>query len=280
MTSTCRNEHARTVTGFGDEWSRFDQTGAGADELQRTFEKYFAVFPWESLPQDARGIDVGCGSGRWAKLAAERVGWLHCVDASEQALAVARSNLRDSPNVTLTQASVGLLPFDDSAFDFGYSLGVLHHVPDTLAGMRECVRVLRPGAPFLVYLYYSLENRPAWYRRVWQASDVLRRIVSRMPQGVRHTIADIAAAAVYYPLARGALLGERLGFDVSTIPLASYRQHTFYIMRNDALDRLGTSLEQRFSRLEVQQMMNAAGLSDVRFHEGVPFWCAVGFKVP
>lgn len=274
------NEHEQTIAGFGDEWSRFDQSGAGAEELERTFEKYFAVFPWDRLPQGARGIDVGCGSGRWARLAAPRVGWLHCVDASDDALAVATRNLSQQRNVTLLRASVGQLPFDDSTFDFGYSLGVLHHVPDTLAGMRESVRVLKPGAPFLVYLYYALDNRPAWYRGLWKASDAIRRVVSRMPHGMRHAVADVVAAGVYWPLARAALVGGQLGLDVSSIPLAAYRQHSFYIMRNDALDRLGTPLEQRFSRVEVEDMMQAVGLRDIRFHEGVPFWCAVGFKKP
>jgi 2-polyprenyl-3-methyl-5-hydroxy-6-metoxy-1,4-benzoquinol methylase len=32
-------------------------------------------------------------------------------------------------------------------------LGVLHHIPDTAAAMRDCVRKLKLGAPFLFYLY-------------------------------------------------------------------------------------------------------------------------------
>jgi ubiquinone/menaquinone biosynthesis C-methylase UbiE len=272
------NEDHATVAGFGDEWARFDQSGAEATELQRHFDSYFAVFPWQDLPERSRGIDVGCGSGRWARLCAGRVGWLECVDASEQALAVARRNLSDRANVSFTHASVGKLPFENSHFDFGYSLGVLHHVPDTLAGLRECVRVLKPGAPFLLYLYYALDNRPTWYQALWKASNAVRQVVSRLPQALRHTVADATAAGIYWPLARAALLGERLGLDVSSVPLAAYRRNTFYIMRNDALDRLGTPLEQRFSRREIQVMMEAAGLTGIRFHDGVPFWCAIGYK--
>jgi ubiquinone/menaquinone biosynthesis C-methylase UbiE len=273
-----QNEHQETIAGFGDEWSRFDQSGAQAGELERTFDKYFAVFPWDALPEGARGIDVGCGTGRWARLVAPRVGQLDCVDASEQALAVAARNLSEAKNVSLTHASVGRLPFEAGTFDFGYSLGVLHHVPNTQAAIQECVRVLKPGAPFLVYLYYALDNRPAWFRAAWKASDVLRRVVSRMPHGMRHVVADAVATGVYWPLARSAKLGEKLGLDVSGLPLSAYRDHGLYIMRNDALDRLGTPLEQRFSRVEIETMMRGAGLKEIRFHEGVPFWCAVGIK--
>jgi 2-polyprenyl-3-methyl-5-hydroxy-6-metoxy-1,4-benzoquinol methylase len=43
--------------------------------------------------------------------------------------------------------------------DFGYSLGVLHHIPDAQKALSDCVKKLKLGAPFLVYLYYSFDNR-------------------------------------------------------------------------------------------------------------------------
>jgi ubiquinone/menaquinone biosynthesis C-methylase UbiE len=272
------NLDAQTVDGFGEEWARFDQSGASAEELKDAFEKYFSEFPWDRLPRGARGIDVGCGTGRWARLVAPRVGSLTCIDASEKALAVAQKNLSPFANVDFKVADVGQLPFGDSELDFGYSLGVLHHVPDTLAGIRECVRVLKPGAPFLLYLYYALDNRPSWYRGLWRASDAVRKVVSRLPQPARLAAAEVAAATLYWPLARTALLGERMGLDVKAVPLAFYRHHSFYIMRNDALDRFGTRLEQRFTRAQIEQMMTAAGLVDLHFREGTPYWCAVGYK--
>jgi hypothetical protein len=68
-----KNLDQKTVEGFGDEWSRFDQTGMSDEDTQRVFESYFAVFPWAKLPKDAVGFDLGCGSGRWAKLVAQRL---------------------------------------------------------------------------------------------------------------------------------------------------------------------------------------------------------------
>ena len=61
------------VSDFGAEWARFDQTGMDDAETQALFDRYFAVFPWDSLPKDAAGFDLGCGSGRWARLAARRL---------------------------------------------------------------------------------------------------------------------------------------------------------------------------------------------------------------
>jgi hypothetical protein len=86
------------------------------------------------------------------------------------------------------------------------------------------------------------------------------------------------AAAVYWPLSRAAGLAKAAGRDVSRWPLSFYADRSFYVMRTDALDRFGTSLEQRFTRIQVQEMMTAAGLKDIQFSEQAPFWCAVGHR--
>jgi SAM-dependent methyltransferase len=162
--------------------------------------------------------------------------------------------------------------------DFGYSLGVLHHVPDTEAGLRACVNVLKPGAPFLLYLYYAFDNRPWWFRLLWRISDVGRQFISRSPVGLRYAISQMIAGIVYYPLARLSLLLERFGVNVDCIPLSSYRSQSFYVMRTDTLDRFGTKLEQRFTAAQIRRMMERAGLERITFSDSVPFWCAVGFK--
>jgi ubiquinone/menaquinone biosynthesis C-methylase UbiE len=264
--------------GFGYEWTRFDQASLDPLEKQRIFEEYFAIFPWQELPPDAVGADFGCGSGRWASVVAARVGHLYCIDASVDALNVAKRNLREHANCTFVAASVGRLELLPQGLDFGYSLGVLHHVPDTLAGLRSCVATLKPGAPFLIYLYYRFDHRPVWFRLLWVASDLLRRFVSKLPYGARFAASETLAALVYWPLARTAKLLEHLGASVGGFPLSYYRDKSFYVMRTDALDRFGTRLEQRFTRAEIEKMMLAAGLRDIRFRDPAPFWCAVGRK--
>lgn len=149
-----------TVEGFGQEWAAFNQSALDEADLHGIFNQYFAVFPWDELPADACGIDVGCGSGRWAQFVAPRVGKLLCIDASEQAVEVARRMLHEHENVEVRQGAAGALPVDDESLDFGYSLGVLHHTPNPAAAMLDCVRALKPGAPFLTYLYYAFDNRP------------------------------------------------------------------------------------------------------------------------
>jgi ubiquinone/menaquinone biosynthesis C-methylase UbiE len=272
------NVDPRTVAGFGDEWTEYDQLSLSPAEQEAMFDRYFRIFPFDRLPKNAEGFDAGCGSGRWAELVLPRVGMLHCVDPSEPALAVARRRLNGLPGARFHLASAADMPLRDSSQDFGYSLGVLHHVPDTRLALEMCVRKLKRGAPFLLYLYYSLDNKPAWYRRTWLVSDQMRRLISRMPFVVRKNVTNVIAALIYFPAARFAKLVERAGGNVGNLPLSSYRNWSFYTMRTDALDRFGTRLERRFSRAEIAEMMASAGLSDIRFSETSPYWVACGIK--
>ena len=57
-----------------------------------------------------------------------------------------------------------------------------------------------------------------------------------------------------------------------------YEDKSFYTMRTDALDRFGTKTEKRFSKVEIEKMMNNAGLEDIVFNDDEPFWCAVGTR--
>ena len=273
-----QNIDKATVEGFGEEWAAFDQTAMSHEEWQHHFDGYFSLLEFSRLPAKAEGFDLGCGSGRWAAGVVPKVGKLHCIDPAAAALDVARRRLKDSTNVQFHLADAAAIPLADGSQDFGYSLGVLHHIPDTAQALRDAVTKLKPGAPFLTYLYYAFDQRPAWFRATWKASDTVRRGISKLPIGPRKAITSMIAAPVYWPAAKVATVVDRLGGNVDAIPLSSYRKYSFYTMRTDALDRFGTRLEQRFSKAQIQAMMEAAGLEDVRFRDGVPYWVAIGTK--
>src|SRR5204863_9924226 len=104
--------------------------------------------------------------------------------------------------------------------------------------------------------------------------------ISRLPFPARKAVTTIIAAGVYWPLARTALALEKAGANVSNLPLSEYRYRGFYSMRTDALDRFGTRLEQRFSKSEIEAMMQGCGLRNIRFRQAPPFWVACGLKAP
>ena len=272
-----KNIDKATVDSFGDEWGRFNQADLSSKEAQEIFDQYFSIFPWQSLPQNAEGFDLGCGSGRWAKIMVKKVGHLHCIDPSN-AIEVAKELLSDVSNASFYKKSVDEFSLPINSQDFGYSLGVLHHVPDTAGAVKVCASLLEPGAPFLMYLYYALENKSFFYKFLWRCSDFLRKIICRLPSGPKHLITDFIAVIIYFPLAKGSLIIEKLGLSISSIPLSFYRNCSFYTMRTDSRDRFGTPLEQRFTKEEIYELMEGAGFKNIIFNSSEPRWCVLGIK--
>lgn len=273
-----QNIDQKTIDGFGFEWRTFDQSSLSKEDVARVSADYLRLLPWDVLPSDAVGFDAGCGSGRWAKIVASKVGTLHCIDASIEALEVARRNLVGVPNCIFHHTTVDQIPFPDETADFGYSLGVLHHLPNTEMGIRSCVQKIKKGGPFLLYIYYAFDNRALWYRTLWKLSDVIRRGICRLPYLSRYLITQTIAVLLYWPLARFARLIESAGLNVASFPLAGYRNLTFYTMRTDAFDRFATRVEHRFTAREIREMMVRAGLERIEFSDAIPYWCAVGYR--
>jgi len=147
--------------------------------------------------------------------------------------------------------------------------------------MADAISKLKNNGTFLVYLYYSLDNRGVLFSSLFKLSNVIRNIVYRMPQNLKAVVCDIIAIIVYLPFVGTAKLFKSI-FRKSEfwkkIPLSSYHNKSIGVIRNDALDRFGTPLEQRFSRNEIQSMMSSCGLKHIKFSEKAPFWVAAGIK--
>lgn len=103
-------------------------------------------------PPLSRGLEVGCGLGRGARIAAKRLGIRKLVafdleDALVRRAASARSGGPDRSVVFLT-ADGQDLPFGSALFDAVIDFGIIHHVLDWRRCLREIERVLRPGGYF------------------------------------------------------------------------------------------------------------------------------------
>ena len=162
--------------------------------------------------------------------------------------------------------------------DFGYCLGVLHHVPDTQKAINKCVNLLKSNSPLLVYIYYSFDNRPYWVKIIWYLSNILRFFISKLPRLIKNALADLIALFIYIPLSRLYLLLKKINIRAENFPLSFYSDLSFYTIRTDSRDRFGTPLEKRFSKKEINTMMTKAGLKKIKFLNKAPYWVALGFK--
>lgn len=276
ITGGDNNIDEKTVQSFGNEWDRFNDFSEM--EIDYIGNEYFDIVSDKHISNRSLVLDVGCGSGRWTKFIAPKVGFVEAIDPSSAVIQAAKMNA-GAGNVRITQASVEHIPFPDNSFDLVFSLGVLHHIPDTQSAMNACVRKVRQDGHFLVYLYYDLDNRGILFRTVFRLTNIVRMLISKMPDKIKEFTCDIIAAMVYWPLAKFSKLLKSLDFSFyKKIPLSYYSDKSFYIMRNDSLDRFGTPLEQRFTKEQIHQMMTKAGLTDIQFSNNAPFWHAIGKK--
>ena len=274
-----KNINAKLVSDFGTEWTKFDQSSLSKEELNKIWNDYFSVFPWDKVSKNQSiGADIGCGTGRWAEFVLPNVKKLHLVDPSIAAIGIARKKLQKFNNIEFHEVGVDSLPFEDNSLDFAYSLGVLHHVPDINTAFLDISKKLKKGAPFLIYLYYSMENKPIWFVAIWKVSDYVRKFIIKFPYSIRFISSQVIALIIYFPIV---LLGRTLN-KMSILPknwpLYYYIDKSFYIIRNDSLDRFATTLENRYNRSDIEKLFSNNGFVDIKFSDKEPFWCASGIK--
>ncbi|MDG2227238.1 MAG: class I SAM-dependent methyltransferase [Flavobacteriales bacterium] len=274
-----QNIDVDTVNSFGEEWTKF--SSFSDEEIKNAGDQYFDIVTEEICNSSSVALDMGCGTGRWSKYLADKVKFIEAIDPSKAVLSASHLT-KDLKNVRVTQAGVDSIPFADESFDFAMGVGVYHHIPDTQKAVRDTVRKIKKGGYLLIYLYYSLDNRGAGYKFLFKMSTIIRKIVSSMPNRLKKITCDFIAFFVYMPcvlLARLFKILSPKGRTWKKIPLSYYHDKSWNIIKNDALDRFGTPLEQRFSKKELIEILESCGMEDVVVSDGLPYWHAVSRKM-
>jgi ubiquinone/menaquinone biosynthesis C-methylase UbiE len=272
------NLDKEVVKSFGEEWAKFNSFTD--NDIANIGERYFDIIDRTIINENTYMIDIGCGSGRWSKYLSDRVGFIEAIDPSE-AIIAANNLLKSEKNIRLSKASIDNLPFDDETFDFGMSIGVLHHIPNTPKALCDCVKKIKIGGFFYIYLYYNLDNKGLISKWLFNIITLIRIIVSRLPSVIKKFVCDILALTFYMPIIMLGRIIKIIGFNsiAQKLPLNAYQETSFFIIRNDSLDRFGTKLEQRFSKKQIIEMMENANLTDIKVSDNLPYWHAVGKRI-
>jgi len=157
-----------------------------------------------------RVLDVGCGTGATMDHL-KRYGLPHGIDLSELPLRFSR---RRGHQRTL-RASVTELPFDSESFDLVTALDVIEHLDDDAQGLSEIRRVLKPGAPVVIFVpaFQSLwgpNDVQSGHRRRYRLNQ-LRSVVEGA--GLRVERVSYANIAMFIPIWLGRKILTLLGRD-------------------------------------------------------------------
>ena len=260
----------RTQASFGYEWTHFNDWRASGEI---NFNDYFQQLDLTTLGSSLV-LDAGCGMGRHARQIAGVARHIVAVDFSA-AIDQAARNTAECGNVDCLQADLLALPLADAAFDFVYSLGVLHHLEDTKGALAALVRTLRPGGRLRIYLYWK---RHGWSGQLLRLVTWSRKASTRLPFPLLRALCFGLSLVLLVAIVIPFRLLTKLGVHAhESWPLFVYSKYPFRVLFNDQFDRFSAPIEKRYDADEVRDLLREIGLERIEVRSCVG-WIADGVK--
>jgi SAM-dependent methyltransferase/uncharacterized protein YbaR (Trm112 family) len=277
--STVSGKDAKMVEvalSFGFEWQHFP-------EMYKEWEKQFLDYMHPHGPEFFRGkrvLDAGCGNGRWAYYATKYGAEVWAIDLGP-AVEVAKQNTDSVGDIHVVQADLHNPPFAPESFDFIYSLGVLHHLPDPEPAFRNLLRFLKPSGEIQIYLYWQPEQHQAIKRLLLLGVKAARSVTTRLPRSAVYALAYPSAIAAFmffvWPY-RFLKRVPRFRASAEKLPMKQYASLPFRVCVNDQLDRWSAPIEHRYTRADVENWLSRAGLASPQVDANFG-WIATGKKI-
>ena len=138
---------------WGALWGNRPRDWAVSEEQQAPV--YEATLEHLGIRPDDRLLDVGCGTGVFLRMAADRGAIVSGLDASEGLLEVARERV---PEAELCLGDMQSLPYGDDRFDVVTGFTSFFFAEDMVEALREAGRVTRPGGRVAIEVFGNPDN--------------------------------------------------------------------------------------------------------------------------
>ncbi len=283
--------HRLTSRAFGYEWNTYRVTPraedlvtffwlTGADpELydKLSVNDVFSFYPTEADLEKIDGsrlagktvLDVGCGMGKYLSVVSDYAGTVIGLDLSD-ALVRARSVVKDRSNVHLVQGNILAPPLKPGFADFAYSLGVLHHTPDTHAAFLSAASLVKPGGQLAVWLYPREKEPSAYADRIhWIQDDMIRPITCRMPprmlrfvSGVLGRLTFVRDHAAARHQATGSRIARRVAAYAGSVAVGRHRDPEIAAFLN--FDWYSPQYRSYHTEGELERWYSEAGFDSIR----------------
>lgn len=198
------------VESFGDEWHLFKRVKNDRLKMSEDEMKNYLALTKDDI-YNKKILEIGCGAGPYLEVSARRFKAAHIVGIDlSQAVDAAYENVGHLDNVTIIQANLFSLPFKDNFFDVVYSLGVLHHTPNTHEAFKAVSTKVTQGGVLSIWLYGAY-----WLRKSRNQDRLRRYITSKLSSKTLYKVSKIASYLYY--LYKIPFIGTALR---ETIPIA------------------------------------------------------------
>lgn len=241
------------VESFSLEWKRFRKVQLDifnpSDDSESEFAKKTG---WNR--ENIKGnmvLDVGVGAGRFADVVSRWGGEVVGIDLS-YSVDAAYENIGSRENVHLIQADLFSLPLRERVFDKVYSMGVLHHTPNTRAAFKSILKCLRDGGELSVFIYC--------FGHYHLCSDIWRKITTRLPNNILYYLTAISIPLYY--VHKIPYLGTAAQFVFPTANWKDPRRRWL-----DTFDWYSPKYQWKHTWPEVFQWFDEEGFTDIKLFQ-------------
>jgi GT2 family glycosyltransferase/SAM-dependent methyltransferase/uncharacterized protein YbaR (Trm112 family) len=212
--------HKKTARAFGYEWNKYQVTSPEEDLLTLCtltgfdpgvykkifFSDIFSYMPTKEEVEQINTrflagktvIELGCGMGKYVKTVARYAAVAVGLDLSH-ALLRARRDSAGYDNIFYVRGNILEPPFRPQTFDYGYSVGVLHHTPDCHQAFNQSLALVKEGGKFSVWLYPT-ERETSFYSRLvrFVQDGLMRPITCRLPPPLLYQMCKILGRMTFW----------------------------------------------------------------------------------